>query len=82
MVMGKILGNKEYPFYDYVVAGVIALGITLFLVRRGRYVAPTLPASFRYRPHRACIQSCVAWVSMDILIAESNEIGRITSSTL
>lgn len=31
MVMGKILGNKEYPFYDYVVAGVIALGITLFL---------------------------------------------------
>lgn len=33
MVMGKILGNKEYPFYDYVVAGVIALGITLFLVR-------------------------------------------------
>ena len=33
MVMGKILGNKGYPFYDYVVAGVIALGITLFLVR-------------------------------------------------
>ncbi|CAM9143827.1 unnamed protein product, partial [Discosporangium mesarthrocarpum] len=31
MVMGKILGNKEYPFYDYVVAGLIALGITLFL---------------------------------------------------
>ena len=35
MIMGKILGNKEYPFYDYVVAGVIALGITLFLVRQG-----------------------------------------------
>ncbi|CAM9904527.1 unnamed protein product, partial [Sphacelaria rigidula] len=34
MVMGKILGNKEYPFYDYVVAGIIALGITLFLVSR------------------------------------------------
>ncbi|CAM9312547.1 unnamed protein product, partial [Hapterophycus canaliculatus] len=32
MIMGKILGSKEYPFYDYVVAGVIALGITLFLV--------------------------------------------------
>ncbi|CAM9110803.1 unnamed protein product [Scytosiphon promiscuus] len=31
MIMGKILGSKEYPFYDYVVAGVIALGITLFL---------------------------------------------------
>lgn len=35
MIMGKILGNKEYPFYDYVVAGIIALGITLFLVRVG-----------------------------------------------
>lgn len=33
MIMGKILGSKEYPFYDYVVAGIIALGITLFLVR-------------------------------------------------
>jgi hypothetical protein len=20
MIMGKVLGNKEYPFYDYVVA--------------------------------------------------------------
>lgn len=44
MVMGKILGNKEYPFYDYVVAGIIALGITLFLVRvaiRANRVCPT-----------------------------------------
>ncbi|CAM9173924.1 unnamed protein product, partial [Phaeothamnion confervicola] len=31
MIMGKMLGNKEYPFYDYVVAGLIALGCTLFL---------------------------------------------------
>lgn len=39
MIMGKILGSKEYPFYDYVVAGVIALGITLFLVRERERVA-------------------------------------------
>ena len=26
MLMGKLLGNKSYPLYDYVVAGTIALG--------------------------------------------------------
>ncbi len=46
MIMGKILGNKEYPFYDYVVAGVIALGITLFLVRL--LVGTTLPLSCQF----------------------------------
>lgn len=31
MVMGKILGNKEYPQYDYFVALVIGIGIALFM---------------------------------------------------
>mmetsp|Transcript_29950 Transcript_29950/g.39375 ORF Transcript_29950/g.39375 Transcript_29950/m.39375 type:complete len:487 (+) Transcript_29950:58-1518(+) len=31
MIMGKFMGNKTYPMYDYVVAGMIGLGITLFL---------------------------------------------------
>lgn len=31
MVMGKILGNKEYPQYDYVVALIIGVGIALFM---------------------------------------------------
>mmetsp|Transcript_5777 Transcript_5777/g.17177 ORF Transcript_5777/g.17177 Transcript_5777/m.17177 type:complete len:623 (+) Transcript_5777:277-2145(+) len=31
MAMGKILGNKTYPAYDYVVALVIGLGITMFM---------------------------------------------------
>mmetsp|Transcript_6774 Transcript_6774/g.10212 ORF Transcript_6774/g.10212 Transcript_6774/m.10212 type:complete len:501 (-) Transcript_6774:350-1852(-) len=31
MVMGKVLGNKDYPMYDYVVAALIGLGISLFL---------------------------------------------------
>jgi len=31
MIMGKILGNKNYPMYDYVVACLIALGISLFI---------------------------------------------------
>lgn len=31
MMMGKLLGQKEYPQYDYVVAIVIGVGISLFL---------------------------------------------------
>jgi len=31
MVMGKILGNKDYPQYDYFVATVIGFGIALFM---------------------------------------------------
>lgn len=31
MAMGKILGNKEYPQYDYVVALIIGVGLTLFM---------------------------------------------------
>jgi len=31
MVMGKILGNKEYPQYDYVVALLIGIGIVMFM---------------------------------------------------
>jgi len=31
MVMGKILGNKDYPTYDYAVAIVIGCGISLFM---------------------------------------------------
>jgi len=31
MIMGKLLGNKEYPQYDYVVALVIGVGISLFI---------------------------------------------------
>mmetsp|Transcript_286 Transcript_286/g.467 ORF Transcript_286/g.467 Transcript_286/m.467 type:complete len:533 (+) Transcript_286:139-1737(+) len=31
MAMGKILGNKTYPQYDYVVALVIGVGITMFM---------------------------------------------------
>jgi len=31
MIMGKILGNREYPQYDYVVALVIGVGISLFI---------------------------------------------------
>lgn len=32
MVMGKVMGNKSYPMYDYVVAAVIGLGISVFLM--------------------------------------------------
>ncbi|KAK7239571.1 UDP-galactose transmembrane transporter [Aureococcus anophagefferens] len=32
MVMGKVLGNKVYPTYDYVVALVIGVGIAVFSV--------------------------------------------------
>jgi len=31
MAMGKLLGNKEYPQYDYFVALIIGAGITLFM---------------------------------------------------
>ena len=31
MLMGKILQNKEYPLYDYVVAIVVGTGIALFM---------------------------------------------------
>eukprot|EP00521_Asterionellopsis_glacialis_P009959 CAMPEP_0195289280 /NCGR_PEP_ID=MMETSP0707-20130614/5625_1 /TAXON_ID=33640 /ORGANISM="Asterionellopsis glacialis, Strain CCMP134" /LENGTH=511 /DNA_ID=CAMNT_0040349269 /DNA_START=107 /DNA_END=1642 /DNA_ORIENTATION=+ len=31
MAMGKILGNKTYPQYDYMVALVIGIGITMFM---------------------------------------------------
>jgi adenosine 3'-phospho 5'-phosphosulfate transporter B2 len=31
MAMGKMLGNKEYPQYDYIVALFIGLGITMFM---------------------------------------------------
>lgn len=31
MAMGKILGNKSYPQYDYMVALVIGIGITMFM---------------------------------------------------
>jgi len=31
MIMGKILGNKAYPQYDYVVALIIGVGIALFM---------------------------------------------------
>lgn len=31
MAMGKILGNKSYPQYDYIVAVTIGVGITMFM---------------------------------------------------
>lgn len=31
MLMGKLLGGKQYPLYDYVVAGTIGLGKTLMI---------------------------------------------------
>lgn len=31
MAMGKILGNKSYPQYDYLVALMIGIGITMFM---------------------------------------------------
>ncbi|CAJ1965345.1 unnamed protein product [Cylindrotheca closterium] len=31
MLMGKLLGNKTYPVYDYVVALVIGIGIAMFM---------------------------------------------------
>lgn len=31
MLMGKILGNKSYPQYDYIVAMLIGLGISMFM---------------------------------------------------
>jgi len=31
MLMGKLLQNKEYPFYDYAVAVVVGSGIALFM---------------------------------------------------
>jgi adenosine 3'-phospho 5'-phosphosulfate transporter B2 len=31
MAMGKILGNKTYPAYDYIVALIIGVGITMFM---------------------------------------------------
>jgi len=31
MLMGKVLGNKEYPQYDYVIAIFIGIGIALFM---------------------------------------------------
>mmetsp|Transcript_22846 Transcript_22846/g.63544 ORF Transcript_22846/g.63544 Transcript_22846/m.63544 type:complete len:525 (+) Transcript_22846:74-1648(+) len=31
MAMGKLLGNKSYPQYDYVVALLIGVGITMFM---------------------------------------------------
>jgi len=31
MIMGKALGNREYPQYDYIVALVIGAGISLFM---------------------------------------------------
>lgn len=31
MVMGKILGNKTYPQYDYFVALMIGVGLTMFM---------------------------------------------------
>lgn len=31
MIMGKVLGNKEYPQYDYFVALVIGVGVSLFM---------------------------------------------------
>lgn len=33
MAMGKILGNKSYPQYDYVVALMIGVGCAMFMVR-------------------------------------------------
>jgi adenosine 3'-phospho 5'-phosphosulfate transporter B2 len=31
MLMGKVLGNKSYPAYDYLVALLIGIGITMFM---------------------------------------------------
>ena len=31
MVMGKILSNKNYPYYDYVTAVVVGVGIAIFM---------------------------------------------------
>lgn len=31
MLMGKLLGNKSYPAYDYLVALLIGIGITMFM---------------------------------------------------
>ena len=31
MLMGKILGNKTYPQYDYVIALMIGVGIAMFM---------------------------------------------------
>jgi len=35
MAMGKLLGNKTYPTYDYFVALVIGIGITMFMTSTG-----------------------------------------------
>jgi adenosine 3'-phospho 5'-phosphosulfate transporter B2 len=31
MAMGKFLGNKQYPIYDYYVAFIIGIGVTMFM---------------------------------------------------
>ncbi|KAG7356408.1 UAA transporter family protein [Nitzschia inconspicua] len=31
MLMGKLMGNKSYPAYDYIVAMVIGIGVALFM---------------------------------------------------
>ncbi len=31
MIVGKILGNKSYPLYEYAVAGMIGLGVMVFI---------------------------------------------------
>lgn len=62
MIMGKILGSKEYPFYDYVVAGVIALGITLFLVRESR--PPNVYSNERVLFVRLLFRSCLRCVDL------------------
>jgi adenosine 3'-phospho 5'-phosphosulfate transporter B2 len=46
MLMGVLLGNKKYPHYDYLVALLIGIGITMFMSS-----TDDLKVSFRYNTY-------------------------------
>ncbi|XP_033123861.1 adenosine 3'-phospho 5'-phosphosulfate transporter 1-like [Anneissia japonica] len=35
MLMGKVVSNKTYEFYEYITAGMISVGVTIFLLSQG-----------------------------------------------
>ncbi|XP_071962547.1 adenosine 3'-phospho 5'-phosphosulfate transporter 1-like [Antedon mediterranea] len=35
MLMGKVVSNKTFEFYEYITAGMISLGVTVFLLSQG-----------------------------------------------
>jgi adenosine 3'-phospho 5'-phosphosulfate transporter B2 len=59
MAMGKILGNKEYPQYDYVVAIVIGIGVTM-------YTAGSEELNFGYDVHEQV--SAAKWTGIMLLL--------------